>query len=259
MGVMKNLSSSSPIVFSAGIAAFAVGSVAAPALAEDPQSERANADLVSLLNAQVAPRHPSARYTDAASGRSFTLDRTGPYPLLKYEDVTEVIVLSASNAQRGDEFLKNDVGRNVMKVTELGNVILFTPGDAHGSPAGLDERSDPLGLPEYSGDLDERIAGSAEMLAQKIGHDIAISIEPELRQYANWAEDALSNAERGFRRANSKFASELTGVRIVFSKGAFVYCEEGVLSIGVAPHEGFAGRPSSEAIALAISLNGHRS
>lgn len=252
MGGMKHLSLTSPLVISAGIASVVACCIAAPALAADQQADHSNADLVSLLNAQVAPRHPSAHYSDAGTGRGFTLDRTGPQPLLKYDDSDEVYALSVSNAPRGDEFLKNDVGRIVLKVTELGNVILFMPGDKHGSPAGLDGQTEPLSLPTGSaGDAEQGRSSPAQAESAVAG--VMITIEDELAQYDNWAQDALGNAMRGVRRAGVKISAPLAEIRLSFEKAPSARYADGVLDIGVAPHQGYAGRPSSEAVARAMS------
>ena len=224
--------------------------VAMPALAVD-QQDRSNADLVSLLNAQVAPRHPSARYKDASTGREFTLDRTGSYTLLKYEDSDEVYALTVSNAQRGDEFFKNDIGLTVLKITELGNVILFMPGDKHGSPAGLEGKTDPIALPSVEGDLGEFAESAAQNLARLADADIQVTIEPELVSYAQWAQSALENVERGFKRTSRRHA--VSRVEIVFARHASARLDGDVLTIGVAPHSGFAGRPSSISVARALT------
>ena len=254
MGNMKSLNLSSPIVMSAGIAAAATCAIAAPALAADPLRETGNAELVRLLNAQVAPRYPAASYSIEASGRSFVLDRTGPVALLKYEDSDEVVALTVAQAQRGDEVFKNDVGRNVLRVTELGNAILFTTNDKNGVPVGLDKQASPLGLPSGSGDLVQHVQLIQDRLAQR-GGELTIVVAPELEAYSNWAEDALTVSEFGLARALSTGKVQIAALRLEFANQARATFDNGVVTIGVAPHEGYAGRPSSEAILRAILLS----
>src|SRR3990167_365107 len=48
-------------------------------------------------------------------GRVFTLDRTHPAPLLKFEDNPEVWALAPNPAPRGDVIYKNDMGEPVLR------------------------------------------------------------------------------------------------------------------------------------------------
>ena len=77
----------------------------------------------------------------------FTLDRSGPAPLMRFEGTTEVLVLRASQGPRGDEFLKTQAGELVLRVTSLGGVTVYTSANDNGAPAATAGPAGPLAKP----------------------------------------------------------------------------------------------------------------
>src|SRR6185437_6326955 len=68
---------------------------------------------------------PVARYI-TEDGDVFTLDRTQPKALLKFDSSFEVWALTPQQAPRGDTIYKNDLGEPVLRATRLGGVTVFT-------------------------------------------------------------------------------------------------------------------------------------
>ena len=88
---------------------------------------------------------PLARYV-SEEGRVFTLDRTQPVPMLKFEDSPEVWVLLPSPAPRGDVIYKNDLGEPVLRATRLGGFTLFTDERPNGEAVSIAGNGQPLRL-----------------------------------------------------------------------------------------------------------------
>ncbi|WP_233356682.1 DUF4908 domain-containing protein [Hirschia baltica] len=233
--------------------ALVVGFVA-PAMAYDPPRP-SNADLVSMLNAQLAPSTRPAYYRDSSSGRRFLFDRTGPHALLKYEDEDEVFALRASNGPRGDQFYRTDTGRVFLRVTELGNVIVFPFGDRHGAPTTLDATSNAIIPPPHPTDFKEALRQVSSNLAETLGEAPRISVDKALSDYADWTMEAVQTASIGVELAKKYANVDLRSISLKQGDAARLSIQGTSLSIVIAPADGFAGRPSSEAIAKAyVSL-----
>ncbi len=80
----------------------------------------APAPSLSFSSNRSAAAPPAAKYEDSVSQRSFVLDRSGDETLMKFDDSPEVYALRATTAQRGDDFLRNDAGELMLRVTEAG-------------------------------------------------------------------------------------------------------------------------------------------
>jgi hypothetical protein len=83
----------------------------------------------------ASPQAVSFR-TDVQNLR-FVLDRSQPrIVLLRFEGDTEIWALTSHWGPRGDEFLRNDVGEVMVRITSLGGVTLYGPLGASGAPNG---------------------------------------------------------------------------------------------------------------------------
>ncbi len=240
--------------------AVALGLLLAPAgtaFAQQPQSPPAPPA------AQAAQAAPSARgapriakYEDVATQRSFVLDRTGEAPLMKFDDSPEVFVLRSTTAQRGDAFLRNDAGELVLRLTEPGNVISYV-GDEDGAPADVAEIVAPLSRtsPGMTTSLAVRVKDARDRLTTLAGHDVTIFGAQEFAHEEQWVADALMLMVFGFEQAGGASATapgKVSGVRVVKAASPGAVIEEGELLLSLNPSQGYAGRPSSAAIAKVI-------
>ena len=235
----------------AAIAAIAIGFPATAAAQQPAPSTSLNQP------ARQAPSAGATRYTDLASDQSFVIEERGRSALLRMEGSQEVIPLQAVPAQRGDVFLKSDSGEVILRKTEAGNMVSFI-GNRNGAPADVVGPAASLNAPAMPASLDELRKQSAARLSRMAGHEVTIFGTAEFPDNEQWAADALTNVEIGVERANGpagRVASKLTAVRLVLSKAPSVAFQDGELVLGVNPDQGYAGRPSSDAIASKLSAS----
>lgn len=199
---------------------------------------------------------PTAKYEDSVSQRSFVLDRSGAGPLLKFDDSPEVFALRATTAQRGDDFLRNDAGDLMLRVTEAGNVIAYV-GTKTGAPADIAGVAAPLNAPAMTGSLTQRVKDASAALGKIAGHDVTVFGAGAFGSDEEWAADALTMTVLGVQRANGLARAatrDLKAVRLVRADAPTATFQGGELVLGVNPAAGYAGRPSSEVIANAIGV-----
>jgi hypothetical protein len=211
----------------------------------------------SSQQARQAPSPGATRYTDMASDRSFVIEERGRGALMQFEGSKEVIPLQAVPAPRGDTVLKSDSGQVVLRKTEAGNMVSFI-GNKDGAPADFVARVAPLNAPAMPASLDELRKQSAARLSRIAGHEVTIFGTAEFANNEEWAADALTNVEIGVERANGpagRVASKLLAVRLVPAKAPSVTFKDGELVLGVNPGQGYAGRPSSDAISTALTAS----
>ncbi|MFC7291602.1 DUF4908 domain-containing protein [Hirschia litorea] len=224
----------------------------APAIAYNPP-RASSADLVSMLNAQLAPNTRPAYYLDSSSGKRFLFDRTGPHALLQYEDDGEVYALNTSNGPRGDQFYRTDTGRLFLRVTELGNVIVFPMGDRQGAPTSLDAGSGAIIPPPHPADFIAELELLSEQMTDVLGVAPTITVNADLTNYADWTLEAVQTASKGLARAKARKDIRVNAISLRLGEKAGLSIEGEQLLIAVAPADGFAGRPSSEAIVRALA------
>jgi hypothetical protein len=246
-----------PAGLSVAFAAFAATALgfAAPAFAQQPPAAP-SASFAQTGSGRAAPSAQSAtRYEDATSQRSFVLEQRGKEAIVKFEDSSEVMVLQAVPAQRGDTFLLDDAGKTMFRLTEQGNLVSYVD-NKNGAPASLAGYAAPLSAPPMAASLNEMRVNAAAKLTKLAGHDVTIFGTAEFAKYEAWAAEALTNVVRGVERANGpagRVATKLTAVRLAPAKSATVTFKDGELLLGVNPAEGYLGRPPADAIALAMT------
>ena len=199
---------------------------------------------------------PLARYV-SEQGRIFTLDRTQPVPMLKFEDSPEVWVLLPSPAPRGDVIYKNDLGEPMLRATRLGGFTLFTDTRPNGEAVSLAGAGAPLRLPPMSPQaLADRMLQASYRSGRAARHAITFQAEASPASAALMGDAAVMVTLALYRLA------EKAGGRPV-GRFSLVLFEEGrkpaatltdnVLRIVVAPAQGLAGRPSSKRIMKAAA------
>ncbi len=204
----------------------------------------------SLVSQRMRTNLGARRYEDTASRRAFILDRRGDEVLLKFEDSPEVYVLRATTAQRGDAFLRSADGKLVLRVTEMGNVISYV-GNKDGAPAAMAAVASPLDAPAMTDSLTEAVQDTANRLSELADRDVTVFGSGAFVQDERWVVDALTVAAIGVERSGN-YAHKLKTVRLVRSETPDVEFRDGELVIGVDPREGYAGRPSSDAVTAAM-------
>ncbi len=250
VGVRRALSS----CLTPALAAAALTLGVAPANAQQarqapPSYDRPDAAAQSFASQRRAPK--STRYEDTATQREFVLDQSGDEVLMKFADDPEVMALQSTTAQRGDAFLRSDSGELMLRVTEMGNVISYV-GNKDGAPAAIASAASPLDAPAMTETLTESVEELRERLSMLAGHDVTVFGTGAFAQDERWAFDALLVTRIGVERSGDA-VRELKSVRMVRMDEPNVSFDDGELVLGVDPAEGYAGRPSSEAIAQAMN------
>ncbi len=205
------------------------------------------------VNGLEASAPPVARYV-TEDGDVFTLDRTQPKPLLKFENSFEVWALQPQPAPRGDIIYKNDLGEPVLRATRLGGVTIFTDQRPGGAAAALMGPGAPLRLAIMGPQaLFDRLTQAAFRTAHAVHRGISFDAQATPTSSALIADAALVTSEalvRMTKRSDSRrFVDQIRRVQLVEGRTAAVdFAPGGVLLITVAPPQGQAGRPSSDRI-----------
>lgn len=205
---------------------------------------------------------PVARYL-VESTTSFTLDTSGPQPLLRYSNSTEVWALHSQRAPRGDTLYVNDAGEPMLRATRLGGLTAFTPDEPQGLPASFAGSAQKIvALPDIRSGAQVilRMAQSSDHLSRMAGHAIGFTAgdpgDPDLRpEGLPLLVDTVGVAMDAFERALSpKFSkkksviSDLDEVHIKEGVPPDAYVKDDKLFLIISPARGVAGRPSSQRI-----------
>jgi hypothetical protein len=204
---------------------------------------------------------PVARYV--VNTISFTLDMSGPEPLLRYSNSTEVWALRAVAGTRGDTRYVNDAGEEMLRATGLGGLTAFTVDEPQGMAAAFAGAAQPIvALPDIRSGLQvyARMGKSGLRLTHMIGHQIIFAAgdpsDPELEAenlplVADTVDVAMDAFERALLPKFSKKKSAIPGLgEVHITKGVppDAYVKDGKLFLIITPARGVAGRPSSQKI-----------
>ncbi len=193
-------------------------------------------------------------------GESFVLDRSQPFPLLRFDDHREIWVLAPSRAARGDMIYKNDAGRPVLRATQTGGLTLFTLNRPAGAAVALESRAQPVRLiigPMAPSALLQRLAQAsarASRAAQKLITFDAEDVTPESSYlYADTAAVAADAVIQLSKRPDNRdLMANLGRVRLIEGRRVDVRQQGPDLRITIVIDDGLAGRPSSERIVKAF-------
>lgn len=214
----------------------------------------------ALFNARENVNVSQVTRAEAENGLDFTIDRTQlGSVLVKYDNSPEVWALQSTSGPRGDEFLRNDIGQVVLRITSLGGVTLFVNGDSVGQAASFAGRGDVIAP------MNNRYNGTAQAAVEHWVRQFDTRILPNLRiETIGGVPPALLNEtleitydavddipDVVFTRNGRRFRL----IRISRAPQAFAMMQAQVLEIGVTPGIGYAGRPSSAAIRKAVVGN----
>jgi hypothetical protein len=203
---------------------------------------------------------PVARYV-SEDGVGFTLDRTQPRPLLKFDNSPEVWALNPQPAPRGDLIYKNDLGQPVIRATRLGGLTVFTPGRPGGAAAALMGGGAPLRLPQLGPQaLLEKLAQASARASRATRRLVPFDAEASPTSSALIADAAIVTSEAMVRMSRAprtrSLLDRIRRVRLVEGRRAGAEITNGVLIVRVAPQQGMAGRPSSERIVAVANTPG---
>ena len=196
-------------------------------------------------------------FSSEARNMRFVLDRSQPrVVLLRFDGDPEIWALTSHWGPRGDEFLRNDVGEVMVRITTLGGVTLFGPVGANGAPASVSGKARTLSTPTRSENTLQATVERAITWFGGIGHR-SIRIEAAGGLAPPLVHEALRRAAQGISRAPRGFLGQpKKRIRLIRVERAArrpnVSLDRNVLTIGVVPGAGYAGRPSSAAVLAAI-------
>jgi hypothetical protein len=218
-----------------------------------------------LFGGGPKPPPPVARYIDQNGDTGFTLDRSSPQPLLRFDDSPEIWVLSAQPGPRGDVIYKNDVGEPVLRATRLGGMTLFTiahPGGAAAALVGEAQALHPIAILTPNALLQRLAQASAHAsrAAQRLVVFDAPDVSPQTASLVADAATITAAAIEAMARdpKGRGMLARVTKVLLVPGHKAQAVVEKGVLRVVIAPQPGgalrevVACRPSSRRIVVAL-------
>jgi hypothetical protein len=204
------------------------------------------------------PPPPVARYV-SETGSAFVLDRASPLPLLKFENSTEVWVLSPQPAPRGDVIYRNEMGEPVLRATKLGGMILFTDETPNGAAAALMGKASsiqppsvlsPIALYQRMGQASVRASRAAQRQMPFESQDARPETSVLIAEAATITAEAF---ERIARKGDRSVLAQVTRVVLVEGDKPGATLKNGALIVTYAPGQGVAGRPSSKRIVKVVN------
>lgn len=207
----------------------------------------------TLFPASATVANPLVSRMSIEGGSAIVLDRSEQgLVLLQHENKSEVWALSSSFGPRGDEFLRNDLGHVVLRITALGGATFYSESDPNGKPASLSGRGETIAP------LSARQSLPLQTVVERAVYQFNGHVLPNLRIEAGQGlppilvQDALARVHdavasippASFTNSGRRFRI----LRITRAPRAFVNLHNFVLEIGITPGIGYAGRPSSAAI-----------
>ncbi|GIU67716.1 DUF4908 domain-containing protein [Candidatus Phycosocius spiralis] len=230
---------------------------ASPCLAQPTKREIPPifAQMFSDPNA-AAPQAVS--FSAGPDNQRFILDRSQPrVVLLQFDGDPEVWALTSQWGPRGDEFLRNDIGEVMVRITAFGGVTIYGPLGNGGGLAASMGRVRSLPAPLHSAGslkatLEKALGWFDKFSNRTIRVEATRGLAPGLVHEAlERAAQAMSRAPRGFFGHPER---QVKRIRIQPSLDRpSVTWQAGILTIGVVPGRGYAGRPSSAAVLLALT------
>jgi len=200
----------------------------------------------------------------AGDALRFAVDREGNRVRLRFVGEDEDFYLTIAPGQLGGRVLKYDTGETALKVAGWGEVTVYTREAPGGIPASLigDPPAAHAGVPSP-----QKLKALAADIGQRLQYVGGITLNfdadwSELGNDANAARlvlDTLQNSARAFEilaRSPEKrkaIAARFDTVRVAPDRRMIARIKDRTLTITYMPSEGAAGRPSSHAIAIALS------
>jgi hypothetical protein len=227
--------------------------VAAPRAA-NAQSSLRDAFFGNRGETRKSPAPPIARYV-AETGDAFILDRAAPQPLMKFENSSEVWVLSPQPAPRGDTIYKNELGEPVLRASKLGGMTLFTRERPGGDAAALMGKATSIQPPPFISvnALFQRLVQASARASRAAQHRVAFETVDDATPatsvlVADTATVTAEAFERMSRDGDRNLLARVTRVLLAEGHKPGANLKGGDLTVTYAPGKGLSGRPSSKRI-----------
>ena len=192
-----------------------------------------------------------ARYTAQGVPR-FTLDRTGARHMLRFDNNSEVWVLSVAAGPRGDIIYRNDVGQTVLRAGRMGGLTIYSPSTPAGVPAALAGRAQAIApmAPMSRGDFALHLIGLSNRAGSVIRRLLVFDAPRVGEAGRPVAADAATLAQNLVLRTDAP----VRVIRLVEGSRPDAVLANGILIVTFVPGQGYAGRPSSARMARAIQV-----
>lgn len=177
----------------------------------------------------------------------FTLRRTGNQAILKFDEDPEVWALRISTGPGNTELFKNDTDRLFLRLSDGGNLSLYTP-DYPGEPIAVLEDRILLGNPAPPAEnFEEELSTYASL---RLGREVTVVLNASDPDVIHWFQDAARVAVKGVIKAASD-SETIREIRVLEGKPATLdYSPDGVLLVRINPAKGYFGRASSDRVVL---------
>ena len=209
--------------------------------------------------ARKSPAPPVARYV-SETGDAFILDRAAPQPLMKFENSSEIWVLSPQPAPRGDTIYKNEMGEPVLRASKLGGMTLFTAERPGGDAAALMGKASSIQPPPFISvnALFQRLVQASARASRAAQHRVSFETVDDATPGTSVlvADSATVTAEAFEKMARNGDRNLLSRVvRVLLAEGhkPGASLKGGDLTVTYAPNKGLAGRPSSKRIIKVVN------
>lgn len=208
--------------------------------------------------AQDEPRNAQKFQTPDGAMR-FTLDRSGQTPLMRVEGRSEVMALRSSPGPRGDEYLKTDTGRVVLKVSSMGGVTVYSGASDKGAPVSAAGAASRLPMPSapvggLTAKLSEIERGTGRLVGRPVSFDAPSGASLTSSAAVGLVADAAERAAEGLAATKPKSVQR---VIIQFGARPEARLEKDALRVTITPQLGYAGRPSADAVKAALAGAAH--
>jgi hypothetical protein len=207
------------------------------------------------------PTGPATARYQTDEGGVFILDRSGGRALLKFQDDPEIWVLQSARGPHGDTIYRNDLGEEMLRLTSLGGLTVFTVRRPEGSAAAFDGASPPLRIgPINPFQLRDDFYQASIRASRSARHVIAFETgkDSEAATASAFADAALV-ASQAIGEVAAMPKGRLTLARVndvVITQGGGpnVVLRKNVLTVTIVPKNGVSGRPSSRRIERALGV-----
>jgi hypothetical protein len=237
-----------PNLYGRGAAAIAAAlALATPAIAEAQQQQQPQPQ-PQAQGPQRLFQAGARRYATPDGQVRFVFDRSGGrYALVRFEGDPEVHVLRATMGAGGDEIYQTEDGAVMLRVTANGGIVVYTRAIRTGAAAAEEANVAPL-TPEAMAfaEMQARFRALQNRARRSVGQPVMFTAPEQMSApVAGLVVDAAERAAEGLAEA------PMTNVRrVIIGVGRVpaVALRGDTLIIQIAPHLGYAGRPSSSAI-----------
>jgi hypothetical protein len=234
--------------------AFAIAASAGAANARQSSVSLRDAFFGNRSETRKSPAPPIARYV-SETGDAFILDRAAPQPLMKFENSSEIWVLSSQPAPRGDTIYKNELGEPVLRASKLGGMTLFTRERPGGDAAALMGKASSIQPPPFISVnlLFQRLVQASARASRAAQHRVAFETVDDATPgtsvlVADTATVTAEAFERMARDGDRNLLARVTRVLLAEGHKPGASLKGGDLTVTYAPGKGLSGRPSSKRI-----------